>query len=125
MRVKIILTINLFALAFLFARCTKTGPTGPAGTNGATGATGNTGANGATDIQSYTGVIASLNWKKVNNSTEWNDTVSVIYNATTNTGIGSSVMNAGTVQVFVIPPDMVKPNVNMHDYIEVQKAYNL
>ena len=169
---KITLSISITALTLLFASCTKT-ETGPIGPTGATGATGNTGANGATDVQSYTGPVTS--WTLTNN-TEWDAIISINYNPTTNTGIGASVMNAGTVQVFigdtskwtalpfshdtlqynyfyqlnsvtiqvstsngskpnnpgtiglkviVIPPDMVIPKVNMHSYIEVQKAYRL
>jgi hypothetical protein len=124
MKINTTLAVSIIALTFLFAGCTKT-ETGPTGATGATGATGNTGANGATDVQSYSGSIAITSWTLTNNNTEWDATIPVIYSSVTNTGIGTSVMNAGTVQAFIGDTSKWTALPYSHDTLQYNYSYQL
>ncbi len=150
-------------LCLAITSCNKgdRGPEGPAGTNG---------TNGVSNIQTSTLTTTNANWTYVASSKSY--TANITYAAVT-----SSVVDKGTVQVFmggpsgtwvalpysygieqilysyrtgevwleytysdntvppipsgltfkivVIPPGMVKPNVNVHDYSELKQAYGI
>ena len=51
--------------------------------------------------------------------------VTIAYDAQTGVSSIAQPANSNFVKVVVIPPAMVKPNVNVHSYAELKAAYNI
>lgn len=77
------LAAGIVALTLLFTGCKKdAGPTGPAGKNG------------TANIQSYTVTTNNLSWTFNSTDNSYNSTIAI-------SAIDASVLNTGTIQVFI------------------------